>query len=356
METLFKRDNEEIFWELWNKYLDDNISSLKYTKQSIEYNLAYSPYIVDDLSFVAVQNNIPVAICFLPLEKVDKKLQFSFSNYFINGPLYVDNKKIERKIFETIDNLAKEHNVLKIMFMLDPLVMEYKEKFNNLLRYQYLDVTTTDGIVDLRKDSEKLWLSIRKGHRYEINKIRKNPEFKIFIMNKDNHNFDIHEQYRILHNKCAGRITRPIETFNLQFEMLKSNRATLFGFLKNDEFIAFSYFHHFEKTCIHFSSADNPEYDGLPLYPIIVASAMKYYSDNGFEFMELSQPYGYGIQMFDYLDRKQLNISFFKRGFGTKDIPLFRGVKYFDKELFIEDIDIFKNKMLEFLNNNIGID
>lgn len=355
MKILFKKDNENIFWNLWNKYIYDNLSSLKYTKQNIEYNLAYSPHIVEDISFVIIQNNIPVAICFLPLEKIDEKLQFSFSNHFINGPLYIDNKKIERKVFETIDFLAKKYNALKIMIVIDPLVMEYKEKFNNLLRYQYLDVTAIDGLIDLRKDKAKLWSHIRKRYRYDITKMRKNHEFEMFVMDKNNPIFDIHEQYRVLHHKCAGKVTRPIKTFNLQFEMLKNNQATLFGLKKNNEFIAFTYFYHFKKTCISASLADNSECDNLPIYHIIVDNAIKYYSEKEFEFMELSQPYGYGVQMFDYMDKKQLNISFFKRGFGTKDVPLYRGIKYFNKEPFLNDMNYFITQYIKHINEQTNI-
>lgn len=41
----------------------------------------------------------------------------------------------------------------------------------------------------------------------------------------------------------------------------------------------------------------------------------------------------------DYLDKKQVNISHFKRGMGTTMVPLFRGIKYYDNSLLIEDIE-----------------
>ena len=68
----------------------------------------------------------------------------------------------------------------------------------------------------------------------------------------------------------------------------------------------------------------------------------------GFKHMEYSQPAGYNLVdgFLDYLDEKQINIAHFKRGMGTKMVPLFRGVKYFDKNLLLKDIDSFREKVV----------
>ena len=39
----------------------------------------------------------------------------------------------------------------------------------------------------------------------------------------------------------------------------------------------------------------------------------------------------YSQQLLEKFEKKSFNISFFTRGFGGKNIPLFRGIKYYDK-------------------------
>ena len=50
----------------------------------------------------------------------------------------------------------------------------------------------------------------------------------------------------------------------------------------------------------------------------------------------------------DYLDQKQINISHFKQGMGTYMVPMFRGIKYRNIELFKHDIDVFQRKAIDF--------
>ena len=40
----------------------------------------------------------------------------------------------------------------------------------------------------------------------------------------------------------------------------------------------------------------------------------------------------------EYADKKLINISFFKRGFGGINIPVFRGVKYYDSTLMEQEL------------------
>ena len=47
----------------------------------------------------------------------------------------------------------------------------------------------------------------------------------------------------------------------------------------------------------------------------------------------------YSQQLLEKFEKKSFNISFFTRGFGGKNIPLFRGIKYYDKSYLKKDFN-----------------
>ena len=348
MEIIYKEKNQEVFFQRWREYVEENSVSYKYLPLNIEYFLLYAQYLVAEKSFVVVENNKCVGITFLPIEKIDNKVSISISGGYIFAPL-AQNKRIEKKIYEAITTIAKEYKIQKILFALDPLLLEYQEKFNTLLEYGFVDTTTSDCLIDLQIPKEKLWMNLRKSYKALINSVLKNDEFELLIYDKDTPDYSIHENYRTLHEKCAGGATRVKETFDKQFEMLENDSATLIGLKYNGEFIGFNYFFHHGTTAIYASGADDPAYEQsrLPIYHVILWRAFEYYKERGFDYIEFSQPCGYNkVNGFnDYLDEKQINISHFKRGMGTKMIPAFRGIKYLDKQLLADDIEIFKGKL-----------
>jgi len=349
MQIIYKEDNIELFLRNWQEYIDNNLVSYKYTFLNIEYFILYSKYLIKDKSFVIIENNKCVGICFLPIEKIETIVSISISNSYVFAPLTI-NKRIEKKIYETIELIIQEFDIQKINFALDPLILEYKDRFNYLLEYGFVDTSTSDCLIDLKLEEKKLWTNLRKSYKALINSILKNEEFEIVIIDKKNSSYELHEIYRELHAKCAGGATRVKETFDKQFEMLENDCASLIGLKYNSKFIGFNYFFHFQKTVIYASGADDPAYENsrIPIYHVILWKAIQYYKKREFDFIEFSQPCGYNkINGFeDYLDEKQINISHFKRGMGTKMVPAFRGVKYFDKYLFLKDIKKFKDKVV----------
>jgi len=348
MIIIYKKENQEIFLSRWQEYLDSNLSSYKYLLSNIDYMLFYSTTLVEDLSFVVIQNNKCIGICFLPIEKNKNYLSISLADGYTISPI-ASNNKAEAFIFEEIDKIAQEQDVKIIKFFSDSLIQEYKNNSNALLKYNFIDSSSTTGIVDLKSDI--LWTNIRKHYKSMINKVLKDDTFEIFVMNNHNADYSIHEEYRLLHKKCAGVVTRAKETFDKQYEMLENGVATLIGLKYQDKFIGLQYFLHFQKTVVYASGADDPEYTqkGFNIYHPILWKAQEYFKSLSFEYLDYSQPFGYSkVQGFgDYLDDKQLNISYFKRGMGANAKTLYRAIKYYDKELFLNDLEIYKNNTLK---------
>ncbi len=350
MDLIFRKDNEKLFLQRWQEYIDNNLASHVY----LTIQFKYTPYdyenLYADFSFVAVQNNKPVAICLLPIENINNCNTITSAGEYLPSPLAI-NEKIEGKIYQYIEEIARQNNVKVVKFYLDSLLMEYKNKVNDLLKYDYIDSSSTNGILDLNKDIEELWSNLRKGHKWLIRKIQKDNNVKIIKIDRTNADYDVHESYRELHHKCSGRMTRSKETFDEQFEMLKNDFASLFGLRYKDKHIGFCYLFHYKKIVTYASASDDPDYDQYPISHAIIWEAIKYYKERSFDFMRFTRPYGYSMVsgFNNYQDQKQINISLFKRGFGARMVPLFRGIKYFDRNMFIEDLEQFKNKTLEVL-------
>ena len=348
-KIIFKKENGKEFWGYWQNYVLENKISPKYLKTYIEPLIAVSKnnsLLKSDESFVYLENNKVAACVFLPVEKENKdsdikSIKIECDGDFILAPL-CKNKNIEKKVFNLIDDIAKKNAVSKIMFHIDPLERE-KRSFNYLQKYNYLASSILVYFIDTRKGKDLLALC-REGCRKLIRPLLKNNDFSIFYIDKENSDYNIHKLYEKLHHKCAGRVTRPQWTFDNQFEELRQGHAVLFGLRYRNKEVAFCYFSYNANKAVYSSGADDPEYDKLPLYHLLIYYAMKYFQERGIDFIDVGQPSSPSNQFFYYPDEKQLKIALFKRGFCGEYAEDLRGIKYFSKDVFEKDIkDFVKN-------------
>jgi hypothetical protein len=322
-------------------HFDNSPISWRYLPLWIEYQKAYCQNnMAEDCSFLLAKDEKPVAFCPLFIEDHHGSNFFSYGLSYQAAPFISKkiskkvSKKIEKICFDQIDVLAKMHGVLKSMLQLNPVDMTYS--FNILVKYGYLDSSIQTAVVDLNKDIATLWSELRKSFKSLINNGRK--KFNIIIIDKQNPDYDVHERYRQLHHKTAGRITRSQLTFDLQFQAIKNDNAMLIGLQDGEQYVAFSYFLHDKKAAYYGSSSDDPAYESaIPLEHCIIWKAIEYYQERGLEILEIGVQQ-FGPQIFDHPSPKDITISFFKRGFGVKILPFYRGIKYFDKELMQRDL------------------
>ncbi len=349
MNIIFSDESD--FNVFLKNYVNGNSNvSWHYLPKGIEYQRIYcSSILIKDLSFIIIDNNKPVALCPLFLEQHKGKKQFTYVGGYKVAPLikknlfYKKRKRIERNCFDKIDELAREYDVSKTMFLIDPLVERCEH--NILTEYGYLDTSTSTAIIDLSLETEDLWSNLRKSFKSLINNGKN--KFNIFIMDYKNPDFAIHENYRKLHHKTSGRVTRPKETFDLQFDMLKEDKAILIGLQDSNKFIAFSYFLHYKQGVVYASSSDDPDFEtDIPLEHCIIWTAIEYYKRREIKYIEMGMQQ-FGHQIFDNPNQKDLNISFFKRGFGGNTVSLYRGIKYYKKECLKKDLEDNVHKLLK---------
>lgn len=345
------------FEGLWKEFLSKNShASVFYSLHWMAYQKYYSQdRFVKDLSFVITgPGQKPLAICPLYIEEYNGLRRFSYRGEFLETlrtPLICldehrkHRKKLEEKVYDLIDSLAIENGVKKANFIIDPLCSIYEEeRFNYLTQYGYTDISISTQIMDLKKSEEDLWMELRQSSRSLIDRAKKT--YKIVLFDYKNPVREVHDQYVQMHHKVAGRITRPAETFDEQFEMLKDDEAILIGVDHEGKFVGFIYLIHGKKSAYAASAAHDPDFvTKVPRDNIVYWNAMLYYKSRGLEYMELDNQQ-FGPQLFDYPSKKDIAISFFKRGFGGKTYPLFRGVKYYDEDLMEKELSEAAGKLI----------
>ncbi|MCK4782692.1 MAG: hypothetical protein KAV87_03000 [Desulfobacteraceae bacterium] len=340
MKFISAEDND--FKSLWTRFLEEaDNASWQYLSRWMDYQRIYTgSRLIRDLSFVAVDGEGPAAICPLFLELSDSKKQLSIAGGFQPVPMIYprhhnkQRQKILAACFIEIDRLARENGAQKALFMVDPLAERYNH--NILLQFGFLEASGCTAIIDLSKDLKFLWSRLRKSYKSLINSGKKT--YDIIIMDSLCPDYSIHEAYRELHHKTAGRVTRPKATFDIMYKMVKEDNALLIGLKHGNAFVGFSYFLHTNGRAFYGSASDDPDFDvHVPMEHTVLWSAVKYYKERNFSLLEIGFQQ-FGSQLFEIPGPKEMNISFFKRGFGGDIMAVCRGIKYYDRAHLKEDL------------------
>jgi len=354
MDIVFKEEDCEKFYHYLKFYNDNYLSSFHYLDSFIDYSLMYSANLNKDKSFIIVEENKPSSVVFFPIEEVNGGLNVSIADEPCAAPLSISEKK-EKKAFGIVDEISQDENIQKVMFASDVLIQEYQNNaFNWLKKYGFIDCSICDTLIDLRKDELQLWKDVRKGHKHDIKKVNKLQNVSVKIVNSSNPNPELHELYRVMHIKCAGRETRDKETFDMQYKMLLEGNASLFVLYYRGSPVSFNYFMHFQKTVQYGSAAQDPDIEGLPIYHLLLWEAIKYFKTGNFEYMRLTEPSGFHKVggFLDYSTEKQISIGRYKRGFGGEDRTLFRGIKYYNAQAFEHDFREFEKHTLDHIKRS----
>ncbi len=332
-------------YEEWNRFcLESNSAWFRHTTWFLEYaqNCRFDGK-SKNLSFIVQQNDNIMAIVPLIMQTVyDEPDIFEFAVVDTNIPfpafannLQHDNKKnIMRIIFEEIDRLAKKNNISYSRFFFDPLtenILQSKQKANPLPKFGYHETSLSTNIVDLSLSENELFKNMRKGHKADIKNAMKNNLVVETFFN-ENITEEIFRTYKELHFLAKGRKTRPEESWHNMFEFLKDGYLVLFLEKKqnNNQYIAGILVITYKKKAYYGSSAMRPEYEKVRgVGHLLQWEAMKFLKREGFRYYELGWNY-YPILSQESIGKKELNISFFKSGFGGDIYPLFRGEKFYD--------------------------
>lgn len=364
----FIERKDAYFIEYWNKFIQENDDvSPFYSLSWIEYQIAYSgEKFIEDLSFVIIDEaNETLVICPLFLEIYDGCKKMSYRGEYmeaLRSPLMAtrlttkQKKELRKMAFDHIERIAKYKKIAKCTFIIDPICGDGKrEGYNYLTRYGYIDASLTTMVIELNQGWQNIWKKVRKSYKSVINAGVKyyNP----VVLDCDNITINEFEAYVEMHHKAAGRITRPRATFDIQYDMIKQDQAILVGTKVNGIWTAFAYFLHSKFSAYYGSGAQDPDVVvERPVGHALQWIAIRFYESKGLLLIEMDNQY-FGAQLFECPSEKEIQISSYKRGFGGKLTPLFRGVKYFDKKLMKTELQDLERKLLEnYFKNGAGND
>ena len=342
--SLIHKDNKELFFVLWNNYLNDNNHSFIHTFLAHSYFDTYCKSVNNDLSFVVIQNNKAVGICYLPIETIDNYNSISRGDGYIPMPLSTNNK-IEKFIFEHIESVVKEYKIKQIKFYQDSNI-EYNTAnlYNNLKKYQFVETNNLNLTVNLLLTEELLWRNLSKRYKSIINKYTKNTTDKLLIINKDNAQWKYQNEYYKLHKNVAKEYARDISLFEYQYKLIEEGSATLFVIQDiNDNYIHFSLYLHHNNYVLSASSVSDESKKQEPLSHYAVWNANLYFKKLGHKLIQYGQPSSFhsttGID--DMSDDKGVAISHFKRNMGAMPTSQYRGIKFYDKKILKKYLDKF---------------
>ena len=124
-----------------------------------------------------------------------------------------------------------------------------------------------------------------------------------------------------LHIEAAGIETRSYKTWELQYKQILNNELFVVTGKINSELVTFGFFPYNNKYCFYGVSASKRELFDKPLSHAIIWQAIEHAKQIGCKYFELG---GHYYKNYDNdIDEKELNIGFFKRGFGGKTKVLF---------------------------------
>ena len=229
-----------------------------HTTNWIEYAVNYRPeWSARSLSFFVADEREILAVCPLVEECVPSPdgvgtvKEFSLSYGGISGasPALASGLTKQRhdRILDTamgyVDSLAQQREVVRTTFRLFPLAPALRAPavpaYNSLTRYGCVDTSLSTQIISLKKDTELVWHEVRKGHRYDIR--RGLRAYEHVSLTQENITEDDFTEYRRMHHRAAGRVTRPLATFELQYDWILKGRAALFGSRNSQGWLGFAF-------------------------------------------------------------------------------------------------------------------
>lgn len=348
MNFIFKHQEASTFESLWNEYLTSHNIDFQYSLSIIEYYLAYSNNLYEDKSFVLEINNECVGICFLPIESTKDGFSISIANGYIMAPL-ANSAKCEQIIFDYIDDICANLNIGMIKFKMS--IFE-NSNFNKLRLYGFFDTTNTTCAIDLSNTQEHLWMNLRKRYKSLINSLTKNNEYSIVYSNESTLN-ELHEHYvtfHKIHMKNAGKALKSDLIYTKQLNLAQQNLATIIAVNFQNRPIIINYFFHDTTNVVYASNAydTHESFTNLPLNHYLLWHSTLYFKQLDFKIFGFGQPCSLNsINNFtDYADEKELSISHFKRGMGTKMLSHMQGIKFLKKEPLLQLIDQFKSEVI----------
>ena len=200
---------------------------------------------------------------------------------------------------------------------------------NPWLSHGYFDLPYLTQIVDLRKPESELWSDMRKGHRSDVKKASQRATAHIW--DATTLTDDILAQYRALHAKDAGRVTRSHTTFDMMAGWIRQGHAVLAEARADGQPVAFAVIICYKTGAFYASGCRDPERMDVPGSHLVQWEAMRWLKQRGCALYDVGLQWS-GPQWFYAPTPKEVSIAAYKRGFGGQNAPLVTAERFYSAE------------------------
>ena len=303
----FKKHNKKILQDF------SNISFLYGDSMQRYYNCISSQKFkkIDNKSFLLVRNSKPIAAFYgALLEDTKKNLStfeipctFLFKNNFLTASEFKTILDEFNFFFKIVDGNVKFRD-----FLIDGDLNEISKL---LISKGAKEIRQYETILDLRSSEEELWRNLRKSYKSLINWGNGNLSIKIY----DNANitWDVFQKFIELHKLVTGKLTRPIESWKEQYEMVRRKEAFVITGMLEEKLISAGFFIHNNSITYYAVSASNRNFFNKPVFHSIIWNAMMHSKKIGCKNFCFGQTFKNNLEK---LTKKEKDVAFFKSGFG----------------------------------------
>ena len=276
-----------------------------HTTRWLEYTLQYRPdFQPESKSFLVMDGSHILAVCPLVREQRPAKqariAEFSFGGgagplpAFANELSEAGRGKLFRTVLEHVDQLARAEGVQRVAMRFTPVAPSFLKHglppANTLLRYDFIDVSLATQILDLTADLPSLLRAMRKGHRYDIKRGEKLLQGR--VLGKETITREMFAEYQRMHQKAAGRLTRPMQTFEMMYDWICAGWAILSCASRDGVPIGFALISVYKDGAYYSSGCEDPDGD-LPIGHVLQWTAIQWLKAHGIRYYEIGwQQYG----------------------------------------------------------------
>ncbi|MBF8274679.1 MAG: hypothetical protein HW380_3784 [Magnetococcales bacterium] len=318
--TKILRFGDSGFSEKWDQlwYSVDSRYPL-YSSASMAYYREYSGVQGwDDISFVICQGDLPVYGVLMALHKdgsgKNNVSAFGMPVYAIARPeLEMTRRGREHKLLKAeIERILCELAPARVLFQ-DYFVCQLSDLGDILLQNGGVASPLFTQVVDLTVGEEMLRQGLTKSYKWCVNWGLKH--LNLTVLDSNSMKMEDMESFRQLHIEVAGRETRSLQSWALQYEMVRRGEAfAVYGTIAG-ELVTAALFVYSPTYCFYGVSASKRTTQDKLLSHGVLWKAMLHASSLGITQFETGRQ-DYPRQGDPVPTSKELGISSFKRGFG----------------------------------------
>lgn len=310
----------------------------------------------EDLSF-AIADKLDRILCIFPLQVRKASFFVRIAKFkAVGGPVFLPQIKedeagtILEYIKKHITLLAKSYNAYEIFLALPSLAPRQRQSNpvpeNNLLLLGCIDNKSQTYIIDLKNTEEQIWNGLETRCRTAIRKAQKNGyEFK---------NAESEEDIKIYYNlhletyRRTGARPHTFEFFKLIWDYFVKNGLANFYFVtKNKRYVAGQLIAAFKNGAVYVSGASDINHIKFGVNNLLLWNSILSAKKNGCDCFEVGEAFPH------LASGKMKGINDFKRSFGGKLYPYYKGEIVFKPLLKFLIESLYARKIIQVIRRNL---